>query len=140
MGVHERMYFILLVYYANIKCFHLIYFPLFFFIYILLFCLHAISAYIILFNCKKALIVTPDAIMYNPPLQSQPNLCSVSHMGTGGREWYYFPNGAIFYYFIIQYFIVSYCFLCLLACLYFVFIVIFVAEVFERPFGGDSPQ
>ena len=30
---------------------------------------------IILFNCKEILIVTPDAIWYNPPLQSHPNLC-----------------------------------------------------------------
>ena len=29
--------------------------------------------------------------------------------------------------------------LCLFACLYFLFIIIFVTEVFERPSGGDSP-
>ena len=29
--------------------------------------------------------------------------------------------------------------LCLLACFYFVFIVIFVTEVLERPPGEDSP-
>ena len=28
--------------------------------------------------------------------------------------------------------------LCLFACLYFVFIIIFVTETFERPSGGDS--
>ena len=44
MGLSERMYFIIFVYYVNIKVFHFIYFSLFLFIYIFPFCLHAASA------------------------------------------------------------------------------------------------
>ena len=35
------------------------------------------------FNCKKTLIVTPDAIWYNPPLHSQPYFYLGSFEGDG---------------------------------------------------------
>ena len=49
MGLCERMYFIIFVYYPNIKVFHFIYFSLFFICCFLMFpifpfCLHATSA------------------------------------------------------------------------------------------------
>ena len=46
-------------------------------------------------------------------------------------------------YFRILFFSILLChigLLCLFACLYFVFIIIFLTEVFEGPSGGDSPQ
>ena len=43
---------------------------------------------------------------------------------------------------LVFYCIILVCCVCLLVCtlFYFIFIVIFVTEVFERPFEGDSPQ
>ena len=81
----------------------------------------------ILFNCKKTLIVTLGAVSYNPPLQSQPNLGSESLL------WrmvllHKLSNILVF---IVQYF---HCIT--LFCVHFIFIVIFVTKVFEIPTGG----